>query len=1090
MGHPFLGHALIIFGIAFFTAFPAFAQSAKPGLPLQAARTLEFTTDEGTWMSVDISPDGNTLVFDLLGHLYTMPVTGGEAKPITSGFSFNTQPKFSPDGKKIAFIGDGGGAENLWIVNVDGSNAVQISKDETYGFASPAWLPDSQMILVSKKGEVPMGAFELWAYGVQGGAGLPVAKPEASSDQYANTIGAAASPDGKYLYYTLRRASPGEAASVFPLSQIVRRNRATGEENTITAAAGSAFRPVLSPDGTKLVYGTRFETETALKILDLQTGEERWLKYPVQRDDQESNFNSDMLPGYAFTPDGKDILLSYGGKIHRVNVASGQDRLIPFTAKISRGMGPLLDFPERVDQGPVQWRILQGFAQSPDGKRLAFSAATHVYVMDAPGGTPHRLTKGSDREYLPAWSPDGRWIAYVTWSANGGHVWKVRSDGSGAPVQLTQVPAYYRGSVWSPDGSRIVTLRGPRRWQLAKTDEYQGGDEMLDLVWVSSQGGATNLIAPANGARGPHFVRDEPDRIYLYSEQGLTSMRMDGTDQRTHLKIKRTAYFKDQKLDYNFGNESARISPDGHWVLVRAVGQLYLVPAPSFGGKPQTVDLTAVSGTVADSTPIAAVRENPMSASAILPVKKLTRVGADSFAWSQDGATLLWNIGTSVFRQSLTSLNEGGPTPEEIKVRLEFPRAMPRGTLLLRGAKVITMRGDEVIEDADILVKSNRIANLGKRGSFAVPADTKTIDISGNTVVPGFIDVHEHFFEIRRDVLDPDSNWAFLAELAYGVTSARDPQSKTSDIFPYADLVDMGDIPGPRVYSTGPGINPTNNFQSLQQVKDVVSRYQQHYRTKYVKSYDVGNRRQRQWMVQASKDLKIMPTAEGAENLKLDLTHIIDGFAGNEHSLPITPLYRDVVQLMAQSKISFTPTLRNPNYFFETDDLHDDPKVRRFIPHEIVDRRTKRRQVWFAPGEYTFPRRAAEDKKIIDAGGRVALGSHGSFQGIAFHWEMWSLASGGVSNLEVLRSATLYGAELLGYAQDLGSIEAGKLADFVVLAKDPLQDIRNTNSVRYVMKNGELFAGDTLDQVHPVAKPLPALWWWNDHPSEIQSAPK
>jgi Tol biopolymer transport system component/imidazolonepropionase-like amidohydrolase len=1078
MGRPFLSRALVVLGIASFVTTSALAQSAKPGLPLRSARTLEFTTDEGTWMSVDISPDGRTLVFNLLGHLYTLPITGGEAKQITSGFSFNSQPKFSPDGKKIAFISDGGGAENLWIANVDGSNAVQLSNDDDDEFAAPAWLPDSQMILVSKKGQLPMGAFELWAYHIKGGAGVPVVTLDAYSDRYMNTIGAVASPDGKQLYYTRRHGGPGEFSFVFPLSQIVRRDRATGEEDTITAAVGSAFRPVLSPDGTKLVYGTRFETETALKILDLQTGEERWLKYPVQRDDQETDFDGDILPGYAFTPDGKDLVMSYGGKIHRVNVANGQDQLIPFTAKVSRSMGPLLDFPARVDEGPVQWRIFQGVSQSPDGKRLAFSAATHVYVMDVPGGTPHRLTVGTDREYLPAWSPDGRWIAYVTWSTAGGNIWKVSSDGAGAPVKLTQVPAYYRGAVWSLDGSRIVTLRGPRHWQLAKTDEYGGGDELLDLVWVSAQGGATHLIAPAHGASVPHFVRDQPDRIYLYSEQGLTSMRLDGADRRTHLQIKRKVYFQDRKLDYNFASESARMSPDGRWVVVRTASQLYLIPAPSFGGEPLTVDLTAISGTMPDAMPLATAGDS------ILPVKKVTSVGADSFAWSQDDATLIWNIGASVFRQSLISLQEGRGTPEEIKVKLEFSRGMPHGTVLLRGAKVITMRGDEVIEDADILIKDNRIANVGKRGSFAVPADTKTFNISGNTVVPGFIDVHEHFFEIRHDVLDPDNNWDFLAELAYGVTSTRDPSTKTSDIFAYADLVDMGDIPGPRAYATGPAITPINNFRSLDQVKGVLSRYQQYYKTRYVKSYEVGNRQQRQWMVQGCNDLKILPTTEGAEDLNMDLTHMIDGFSGNEHSLPITPIYKDVVQLVAQSKVFYTPTLKSLDYFVETTNVHDDPKVRRFIPYDIVFTRTERRNAWYAADQYQFPRRAAEDKKIIAAGGRVAIGSHGSFQGLAYHWEMWSLARGGVSNLEVLRSATLRGAEVLGLAQDLGSIAVGKLADLVILSKDPLQDIRNTNSVRYVMKNGELFSGDTLDEVYPAAKPLPALWWWNDVPSK------
>jgi hypothetical protein len=253
----------------------------------------------------------------------------------------------------------------------------------------------------------------------------------------------------------------------------------------------------------------------------------------------------------------------------------------------------------------------------------------------------------------------------------------------------------------------------------------------------------------------------------------------------------------------------------------------------------------------------------------------------------------------------------------------------------------------------------------------------------------------------------------------------------------------------------------------------------------------VGNRRQREWMVEACKKFQMMPTTEGGLDLKLDLTHMIDGFSGNEHSLPITPLYKDVIQLVSQSKISYTPTLLvayggpwAENYFFETTEVHGDPKVRHFIPHNIVDARAKRRSSWFSLDEHVFPRLAAQDKKIIEAGGRVVVGSHGQFQGLGYHWEMWALASGGLSNFEVLKSATLRGAEAIGYAQDLGSVEEGKLADLVVLLKDPLQDIHNTNSIRFVLKNGEMFEGDTLDEVWPAQKTLPKLWWWDDNPAD------
>jgi hypothetical protein len=301
------------------------------------------------------------------------------------------------------------------------------------------------------------------------------------------------------------------------------------------------------------------------------------------------------------------------------------------------------------------------------------------------------------------------------------------------------------------------------------------------------------------------------------------------------------------------------------------------------------------------------------------------------------------------------------------------------------------------------------------------------MDVKGATIMPGIIDVHAHWIEVARGELDPQS-WVFMANLAYGVTSGRDPQTSTNDVFAYQDLIDMGEMLGPRAFNTGPGIFSSTNFQSLDEARNVVARYKKYYRTNTVKSYMAGNRKQREWMVMACRENGIMPTTEGGLDLKLDLTHALDGFSGNEHALPIVPLYKDVVEIFARSGISYTPTLLvayggpwAENYFYETTTVHDDPKLRRFIPHEILDQRAKRRP-WFSEEEQVFPKLAAQAAKIVRAGGRVCIGGHGQLQGIQCHWEMWALKSGGLTNHEVLRSATLYGAQAIGYDQDLGSI--------------------------------------------------------------------
>jgi hypothetical protein len=305
-------------------------------------------------------------------------------------------------------------------------------------------------------------------------------------------------------------------------------------------------------------------------------------------------------------------------------------------------------------------------------------------------------------------------------------------------------------------------------------------------------------------------------------------------------------------------------------------------------------------------------------------------------------------------------------------------------------------------------------------------------------------------------------------------------------MFAYQDLVDAGEMTGLRAFSTGPGIFAHTDFQSSQDARDVVSRYKKHYRTNTLKSYIVGNRKQRHWMVMACKEHQMTPTTEGALDLALDLTHAIDGFSGNEHNLQVMPLYKDAVELYARSGIFYTPTLLvsyggpwGENYFYETTNVAEDAKLRRFVPYNVLESRTQRRP-WFRPEEHVFSKVAASAAKILRAGGHVCVGSHGQLQGLGYHWEMWALASGGLTAHEVLRAATLEGAKAIGYAQDLGSIEPGKLADLVVLAKDPLADIRNTNTIRYVMKNGELYEGETLNQVWPQQKELPPFWWWKE----------
>jgi Tol biopolymer transport system component/imidazolonepropionase-like amidohydrolase len=1064
---------------------------ANAGLTLTPTRTITYTTSEGTWLSLDLSPDGQTILFDLVGHLYTMPVAGGDAKAITSGLEFDKTPRYSPDGKKIVFISDRSGADNLWIANVDGSDARPLTDAENTGYVSPIWTPDGSYIIVSqKKPQYYDSGFELWMYDIKGGSGVRItkAKPseEANPETWHNALGAVVSPDGHYIYYA-RKLGYFSSDIKLPLWQIARRDLQTGEEDIITGNQGSAIRPVLSPDGIEMAYGTRIDGATELRIRNLTTGDDRRLAYPIQRDDQETYFSSrDLLPGYIFTHDGKSLLLAYGGKIHQLSIDTGKDTIIPFEAKVVREMGPHLDFPARVDQGPVHARIIQGAVESPDGKQIAFSSLLHLYVKDLPNGEARRLTSEDAGEYEPTWSPDGKWIAYVTWQHGNGYLWKTAADGSGKPIQLTAVSAYYSDPIWSPDGEQIVLLRTSREMAMEQIDQWGKPMEGLELVSVPAAGGDIHRIAFAANYAFPQFAGSS-DRIFvseshkvggMKKEHSLVSMRLDGTDKRTLLIL------KDKDIwgaDFS-PNVQILPSPDKKQALAVYRAQLYIFDLPQIGGEPPTIDL---------SSPAVAVR-------------RLTNVGADFASWAGNGDQITWTLGASYFRIARNTVNEGlaeTPTnkdkdappqgnlpkaaarfhPEEVHVDISVPRYEPKGTVVLRGAKVITMHGDEIIRAADIVMRDNRILAVGAKGSVTVPRGATIINVSGKTIVPGYIDAHAHWFHIRRGILDTE-NWDFLASLAFGITTGRDPQTFTNDVFVYQDLVDAGEIPGPRAYSTGPGIFWVNDFHTEKEAEDVIQRYKDYYKVNTIKSYMVGNREQREFVVEASNKLHMMPTTEGAADLPLDVTHAIDGFSGNEHQFPMA-LNDDLIQLFAKSGIYYDPTFiigyggpASENYYFENTKVHDNPKVQRFIPHDVIDSRTSH-LTWYRKDEYAYPSFAKSAADMIKAGGKVCVGGHGEFEGLSYHWELWSLQSGGMSNMDALRAATLTGAEAIGMAQDLGSIEPGKLADMVVLDADPLTDIHNSIAIHYVIKNGEVFDGNTLDEVWPAKKPLPEMYW-------------
>ncbi len=1026
-------------------------------------RAVPINVDQGSWMNVDASSDGRLIAFDMLGDIYTMPVAGGVPTRIAEGLAYEHQPRFSPDNKRIAFTSDRGGGDNIWVMNADGSDKRQVTKEDFRLLNQPSWSPDGRFIIAKKHFTTgrSLGTGEVWMYHVSGGGGVLLVKR--ASEQLQKELGEPIfAADGKSVYYT-RNVTPGPIFvyaqnSRTSLFDIERYDIASGEVETAVSGLGGSVRPTPSRDGKRIAFVRRENNQSKLWVKDLASGVERVVYELLDRDVQETWAVTGLYPNMAWTADDRAIVFWAGGKLRAVGADGAGAREIPFHIADTRIVVDAIHPEVEVSPNRIQTKLPRWASVSPDERQVVFETLGHLWIKPLAGGAARRLTRGTELELWPSWSRDGRQIVFIGWTDAGLGEVKVVSAGGGAPRTVTTVPGHYSRPRFSPDGGMIVfEQRSSEGLTAARGNRGNGAYR------VAAAGGAPVRIA--KDAAIPQFG-SQNDRVFLMrSEKGkqqLVSTDLNGQAARVHASGELVNDFQ--------------VAPTGDYVAFRQNYEAFVIPLMPGN---QEVEIDKKTGA--------------------LPVTQISSAGASFINWSQDGKEVHWSMGPTFYSVKTAELFAAAPKGEKapgfvppssgLSLSMDVPAAKPTGTVALTGARVVTMSRSDggIIDDATILIRGDRIVAIGVRGTIPIPADAVTIDVTGKTIVPGLIDAHAHGAQ-AEDELIPEQNWNAMANLAFGTTTVHDPSARSAEIFPAAEMQRAGMRLQPRTFSTGEiiyGAKSAEVYAEINSYEDALAnvRRLKAQGAHSVKNYNQPRREQRQMVVAAAQAENMEVVPEGGSLYTMDVTLVQDGNATVEHNVPLEYFYDDLVQLWSQSKTNYTPTLvvtyagpAGDPYWRAHTDVWRQPLLLRHAPPAVLAAQNARREI--APDEdYVDAASAREAKKLADRGVQVSIGAHGQQPGLGAHWEMWSFVRGGWSPIEALRAATIMPATSLGYAKDIGSLEPGKLADLVVLDADPTTNIRNTERVHQVMLGGRLYDAATLNEVSTGSYKRQPYWW-------------
>lgn len=1009
---------------------PASPPSPDSPIPVDVVLT------EGTNMAVDRSPDGTSLVIDLVGRIWTLPADGGVATPITDPFGDARQPRWSPDGERVVFQAYWAGDYDIWVVDRDGGNLEQLTTGP-YDDREPVWdASGSAVYFSSDRG----GSYDVWRVDV--GSGALARETDGAGNEYMPSI-----------------SGSGELAWV-----------ADGAESGVwVRSSGRASRQLVSlPDLTG--YGTSWSPDGAhIAFVEIGNGRSALRVVPSDGNGDVSPpltpSNGDVFPFRAAWASADRLVFTMDGRIYEAESDGGSMREVPFRGTVTLDRRPyrkaLRDFEA---EGPHPVQGIVSPAISPDGRSVAFTALGDLWLMPI-GGTPERLTDDPFVEVDVSWSPDGRSIAYSTDRGGATNVW-VRDVSAGSERQLST-----NGGVmptWSPDGAEIAYLGG---------GPGLGGG--LTVANVAS--GASRVVRGGLNSPGRPSWAPDGRSIAVSALRTYSTRFREGVNHPLLVPV-RPAVFEDAP-DFGDGLGApgvAKLSPSAVRRSLAHMGHAHGGSGEEGAPKPlrlqegeRWLDF-ATHGSFAsrgtdgpawspDGRSMAYVASGVLWMVRVAPdgspqgsPRRLNNERSSDPSWDGESASILYLTSDRLRRVWVDS-----GRIEDVPVPLSWERAASNETFVIHAGAVFDGASADLRRNVDIVIRGNRIVQIADHGETTHTG--RVIDASDGFVIPGLIEMHMHGGLGSGQHLG--RQW-----LAYGVTTLRTPSADPFEMVEAREADAAGRRPLPRMFGTGNTIDGSRVYYAgapaLTSSGQVELEMEQaeglgfDVMKTYVRLSDAVQRR----VIDEAHALGMPLTSHElypGVAYGMDGVEHVKGTSRRGYSTKVSELnrsYQDVVELLSRSGMTLTPTIGIYGAYAllteEDPSIFDDARVDTFVPWAP---QAARRGGDLAVRRQMVRDMASLGRRVVEAGGTVVVGTDSPIipQGLALIAEMQALVEyGGMSELDVLRATTSVSADAMGYGEAFGRIEEGLLADLVVLGGNPLDDIRALREVRWVIENG------------------------------------